>query len=256
MARVCPACGHENADEADFCGSCGGFLRWDPTRATPAVTPEEAAPEPEPEPEPDPEPEPEPIAEPEPVVAPEPVIEAKPAEPEGTPCPACGANIPLDRHFCPCVRDLRDPLGSGGRATGHAGAGPRAGTGTRASSGARGGRRTGADAGGGPRRARRDAVPVVRREHPARSPLLRSLRHLSDAFASGRRASPDAGADPRTGTGARAGSRARAGTRTGARAGTGTCTGRRARASARTSRCSRASCARRWRSVNGAPSSR
>jgi beta-lactam-binding protein with PASTA domain len=94
MARICPACGHENADEADFCGSCGGFLRWDPTRATPAVTPEEVAPEeaapeeavPEPE-EPTPEaPEPEPVAE---------------VEPDGTPCPSCGQSIPLDRHFCP-----------------------------------------------------------------------------------------------------------------------------------------------------------
>jgi beta-lactam-binding protein with PASTA domain len=99
MARVCTTCGHENADGDDFCGSCGAFLRWDPTRAVPAVEPPEttsraeAAAEapaaevapPATEPAPEPEPEPEPVA-------------AAEAE---TPCPACGSEIPLDRHFCP-----------------------------------------------------------------------------------------------------------------------------------------------------------
>jgi len=40
MPRNCPSCGHENADDVDFCASCGGYLRWEPTRAaTPAVAP-------------------------------------------------------------------------------------------------------------------------------------------------------------------------------------------------------------------------
>jgi hypothetical protein len=97
MARVCPTCGHENADDDDFCGSCGAFLRWDPTQAVAAVTPHEAevpaaeVPSPEgPAAEVQPAPEPE---------APEPIA-AAPAT-EGTPCPACGNEIPLDRHFCP-----------------------------------------------------------------------------------------------------------------------------------------------------------
>ena len=38
MARLCPTCGHENADDDDFCGSCGAFLRWDPTQEVQAVT--------------------------------------------------------------------------------------------------------------------------------------------------------------------------------------------------------------------------
>jgi beta-lactam-binding protein with PASTA domain len=101
MARVCPSCGHENADDDDFCGSCGSFLRWDPTRTTPAVpepeleiVPPPVEPEPAPEPTPTPEPEPETQPEPEPqAVAPE--------GPADTPCPSCGTGIPLDRHFCP-----------------------------------------------------------------------------------------------------------------------------------------------------------
>lgn len=99
MGRVCPACGHENADDDDFCGSCGGFLRWDPTRAVPAVEPPEEA---QPIAEPDPEPAAEvPAPRAEPPTAPQPEqVERPPAAP-GTPCPACGTEIPLDRHFCP-----------------------------------------------------------------------------------------------------------------------------------------------------------
>ncbi|MCW3064652.1 MAG: zinc-ribbon domain, partial [Solirubrobacterales bacterium] len=25
--RACPSCGHENADNVDFCGSCGEYVR-------------------------------------------------------------------------------------------------------------------------------------------------------------------------------------------------------------------------------------
>jgi zinc-ribbon domain len=40
MPRNCPSCGRENADDVDFCESCGSYLRWEPTRAaTPAVAP-------------------------------------------------------------------------------------------------------------------------------------------------------------------------------------------------------------------------
>ena len=50
MARVCPSCGHENADDVDFCASCGGYVRWEPTRlATPAVPQPPPAPAPPPE---------------------------------------------------------------------------------------------------------------------------------------------------------------------------------------------------------------
>ena len=225
MARVCPACGHENADEADFCGSCGGFLRWDPTRATPAVTPEEAAPEPEPEPEHGPEPEPEPIAEPEPVVAPEPVIEAKPAEPEGTPCPACGANIPLDRHFCPSCgtyvtrsaqavvpQATREPVPEPAPEPEPV---PEPAAAVAAGADAR--RRPPAEPDGTPCPSCGANIPLDRHfcaacgTYPTRSPQV-----VAPA------ATPEP--DPRTGTGARAGSaepepatRARAGARTGAR---------------------------------------
>jgi beta-lactam-binding protein with PASTA domain len=101
MARVCPTCGHQNAAEDDFCGSCGSFLRWDPTQAVPAVTPPETTPEPEPEPEAEPEAAP-PLSEaPAPVAEPA-AVEAAPATLEaGTACPSCGTKIPPDRHFCP-----------------------------------------------------------------------------------------------------------------------------------------------------------
>jgi beta-lactam-binding protein with PASTA domain len=40
----CPKCAHDN-DDVDFCANCGTYLRWDPTRAQPAVkVPEPAAP--------------------------------------------------------------------------------------------------------------------------------------------------------------------------------------------------------------------
>src|SRR5918995_7003992 len=49
MARICPSCGHENTDDVDFCASCGGYVRWEPTRmATPAVQPPAQEPAPPP----------------------------------------------------------------------------------------------------------------------------------------------------------------------------------------------------------------
>jgi beta-lactam-binding protein with PASTA domain len=71
MSRICAACGHENTDNPDFCGACGAFLHWDPTRSSPAVEPTEPAPPTE-----------------------EAVFEDEP-------CPSCGTPIPPDRHFCP-----------------------------------------------------------------------------------------------------------------------------------------------------------
>jgi hypothetical protein len=41
--RVCPSCGHENADDVDFCASCGQYVRWEPTRLSSAVKPAEPA---------------------------------------------------------------------------------------------------------------------------------------------------------------------------------------------------------------------
>jgi beta-lactam-binding protein with PASTA domain len=35
--RTCASCGTENADERDFCESCGEYLRWDPTQYIQAV---------------------------------------------------------------------------------------------------------------------------------------------------------------------------------------------------------------------------
>jgi hypothetical protein len=53
MARICPSCGQENADDVDFCAGCGGYLRWEPTRAaTPAVPPPAASPAPPAQPAP------------------------------------------------------------------------------------------------------------------------------------------------------------------------------------------------------------
>jgi hypothetical protein len=43
--RVCPSCGTENADDVDFCASCGAYVRWEPTRITTSIKP--AAPQPE-----------------------------------------------------------------------------------------------------------------------------------------------------------------------------------------------------------------
>ncbi len=37
---ICESCGHENADDVDFCKQCGAYLRWDPTRVDmPSVAP-------------------------------------------------------------------------------------------------------------------------------------------------------------------------------------------------------------------------
>jgi hypothetical protein len=35
--KVCPACGHENPPEHDFCERCGGYVRWELSSATPVV---------------------------------------------------------------------------------------------------------------------------------------------------------------------------------------------------------------------------
>jgi beta-lactam-binding protein with PASTA domain len=48
--RTCPACGHENPDDRDFCAQCGEYLRWEPTQYVQAVAPP-TPPAPEPEPE-------------------------------------------------------------------------------------------------------------------------------------------------------------------------------------------------------------
>ena len=37
--RACPSCGHANADDADFCASCGEYVRWENTQVVSAVTP-------------------------------------------------------------------------------------------------------------------------------------------------------------------------------------------------------------------------
>ena len=46
--KVCPRCQHENPDDADFCAKCKNYLRWDPTRAVPAVPPPAAVSPPSP----------------------------------------------------------------------------------------------------------------------------------------------------------------------------------------------------------------
>ncbi|NED10470.1 zinc ribbon domain-containing protein [Streptomyces sp. SID9124] len=110
MTRPCPACGAANAEDEDFCGSCGTYLGWSSRRPAPA--PEPPAPEPAPAPAPEPEPErrtapspaapaPEPTPEPEPrpTPAPAPVQPSrpKPPEPEPEPEPAeepVGAVLP------------------------------------------------------------------------------------------------------------------------------------------------------------------
>jgi hypothetical protein len=90
MARICPSCGHENADDVDFCADCGGYVRWEPTRAAPAVP----QPPPASTPAPAPAPAPEPAAQPPPeaAAAPPPVQQARPAPaaappPQATPAP-------------------------------------------------------------------------------------------------------------------------------------------------------------------------
>ncbi|WP_405938186.1 zinc ribbon domain-containing protein [Streptomyces sp. NBC_00726] len=105
MTRPCPSCGAANAEDEDFCGSCGTYLGWSTrvrpggpdaeplapapeqrTAPSPAAPPE---PVPVPAPEPEPEPEPRPALTPEPVAprppAPAPVQPARPREPEPEP---------------------------------------------------------------------------------------------------------------------------------------------------------------------------
>ncbi|MEW2124494.1 zinc ribbon domain-containing protein [Streptomyces sp. NPDC007259] len=75
MTRPCPACGAANAEDEDFCGSCGTYLGWSSRRPAPA-----SAPEPEPAPEPD--------SAPEPAPAPEPIPERRTAPRRAAPAPA------------------------------------------------------------------------------------------------------------------------------------------------------------------------
>jgi hypothetical protein len=42
--KECPACGHENPPEHDFCERCGGYVRWELSGATPAVRVSETVP--------------------------------------------------------------------------------------------------------------------------------------------------------------------------------------------------------------------
>lgn len=122
MTRPCPSCGAANAEDEDFCGSCGTYLGWStrarpgapapeppaapdtpapapapaPERRTapiPAAPPAPAAPEPAPRPAPAPVPQPAPEPEP----APAPVQPAQPRPPEPEPEPAeepVGAVLP------------------------------------------------------------------------------------------------------------------------------------------------------------------
>ncbi|THA29276.1 zinc ribbon domain-containing protein [Streptomyces sp. A1277] len=88
MTRPCPACGAANAEDEDFCGSCGTYLGWSSRRS---ARPEPPAPEPAPEPAPAPEPGPSPTRRPEPEQEPqrEPEPESRPEpEPEPRPAPA------------------------------------------------------------------------------------------------------------------------------------------------------------------------
>lgn len=111
MARLCPSCGHENADDVDFCASCGGYVRWEPTRAAPAVQPPPAPAPPPSEPpaaaapplgEPAPAP-PAPAPAPQPV-APSPAQTPAPAPPPPQPAsvaepPAEPVEAPKKRRF-------------------------------------------------------------------------------------------------------------------------------------------------------------
>lgn len=109
MTRPCPSCGAANAEDEDFCGSCGTYLGWS-TRARPGepapeppAAPDAPSPPPEPEPRPAPAPNPQPAPEPAPAPEPEPapVRPTRPAprepEPEPEPGPAeepIGAVLP------------------------------------------------------------------------------------------------------------------------------------------------------------------
>ncbi|MFJ3087923.1 NADase-type glycan-binding domain-containing protein [Streptomyces sp. NPDC086838] len=118
MTRPCPACGAANAEDEDFCGSCGTYLGWSSRRPTPA--PEPPAPEPAPAPAPEPEPErrtaPSPAAPaPEPPRAPEPTPEPEPEpEPRPTPAPRPPAPAPVQpsRPRPPEPEPAEEPVGA------------------------------------------------------------------------------------------------------------------------------------------------
>ncbi|MGQ4355351.1 NADase-type glycan-binding domain-containing protein [Streptomyces drozdowiczii] len=118
MTRPCPACGAANAEDEDFCGSCGTYLGWSSRRPAPA--PEPPAPEPAPAPAPEPEPErrtaPRPAAPaPEPTRAPEPTPEPDP-EPErrstSAPRPAAPAPVQPSRPRPPEPEPAEEPVGA------------------------------------------------------------------------------------------------------------------------------------------------
>ncbi|MCG7528728.1 zinc-ribbon domain-containing protein [Streptomyces sp. OfavH-34-F] len=50
MTRPCPSCGAANADDEDFCGSCGTYLGWASRSTGPAAPPRTDEPAPRPEP--------------------------------------------------------------------------------------------------------------------------------------------------------------------------------------------------------------
>ncbi|MFF7335813.1 zinc ribbon domain-containing protein [Streptomyces sp. NPDC008163] len=82
MTRPCPTCGAANADDEDFCGSCGAYLGWStrirPGRPGPDPSAEPDTPAPAPAPEPQPAPEPAPAPEPQPEPGPAPAPEPEP----------------------------------------------------------------------------------------------------------------------------------------------------------------------------------
>ncbi|MEU9531425.1 zinc ribbon domain-containing protein [Streptomyces sp. NPDC048213] len=116
MTRPCPACGAANAEDEDFCGSCGTYLGWSSRRPAPA--PEPPAPEPAPAPAPEPERRtaPRPAAPaPEPTRAPEPTPEPDP-EPErrstSAPRPAAPAPVQPSRPRPPEPEPAEEPVGA------------------------------------------------------------------------------------------------------------------------------------------------
>ncbi|MGW1180496.1 NADase-type glycan-binding domain-containing protein [Streptomyces drozdowiczii] len=116
MTRPCPACGAANAEDEDFCGSCGTYLGWSSRRPAP----EPAAPEPAPAPEPEPErrtaprpaaPAPEPTRAPEPTPAPEPDPEPEP-RPAPAPRPPAPAPVQPSRPQPPEPEPAEEPVGA------------------------------------------------------------------------------------------------------------------------------------------------
>ncbi|MEV5601400.1 zinc ribbon domain-containing protein [Streptomyces sp. NPDC052299] len=94
MTRPCPSCGAANAEDEDFCGSCGTYLGWS-TRTRPGGPRPTPAPDPDPEPRPAPSPaapgpDPASASDRERGAAPSPAVPAaRPApEPEPVPAPA------------------------------------------------------------------------------------------------------------------------------------------------------------------------